>query len=65
MSELKEKVNQENYCPCCNHFDLEYSDSGMIDKNYYYDWKCPNCGAEGREWFDIIFSAHEIIKEGE
>ena len=58
MSGQKHKYNEAGVCPLCGKASLEYGNSGIQDENYFYSWSCANCGASGKEWYNLVFSEH-------
>ena len=49
-------------CPVCGS-EVEYGDGQVDENDYVYRWTCEECGAYGREYYDMKFS--EIIVDGE
>ena len=52
---------QEGNCPCCGSLGLDY---GILEPNdgtqIFYPWTCWNCGSEGSEYYNLVFSGHNI-----
>ena len=59
----KKLTNYEGQCPFCNSNDLDYGAIEYEDNMVYYPWKCEHCGHQGEEWYDLIFTGHNIITE--
>lgn len=36
---------------------IEFSDGNMI----YYPFTCDECGAEGKEWYEMTYSCTEMV----
>ena len=53
---MKFKSNEEGKCPICNSNMLEYFGMESEDDAIYYPWHCPDCGTDGKEWYNINFS---------
>lgn len=54
---IKFKSNEEGRCPICNSQMIEYF--GMefdIMGNVYYPWHCPDCNADGKEWYFVNYN---------
>lgn len=64
-SSLKENglKQKEGVCPECGSW-FKYGDGGIEDGGYKYNWTCPDCGAEGEEWYDVYFSEHIVKRHG-
>ncbi|MBO7615030.1 MAG: hypothetical protein J6T15_04980 [Bacilli bacterium] len=61
--------NIQGECPKCGGTSLDYGDvvfEDFIDDGaVYFPWTCPDCGAEGREYYYIYFATHKVKdKEG-
>lgn len=55
------KSNDQGVCPLCGSFALDY-DSPTIDGEVVdYSWTCENCGATGKESYDLIFATHRAV----
>lgn len=59
------KHNGAGVCPACGSKNLVYGDSGPRDDSYFYSWECEDCGARGKEWYDLVFSENIVEMEGE
>lgn len=55
--EEPEAANGEpGICPKCEaEIDTGYTDHGLEGEMYYYNYKCPSCGHEGTEEFELRF----------
>ena len=61
-TESETKKGDARTCPTCGS-EVEYG-RGQVDGNdYVYKWTCEECGAYGREYYDMTFS--ESIVDGE
>jgi formate dehydrogenase maturation protein FdhE len=60
------EIKQQNTgtCPICGS-DVEYGDGQVDENDYVYRWTCEECGAYGREYYDMTFSESIIDGEGE
>lgn len=50
------KKNREGVCPQCGNTELEYGAGELTERSFKYPWICKICGAEGTEWYDLVFS---------
>lgn len=55
------KSNIEGQCPYCNA-PIEYLDFDIDWREVYYNWECPKCKKEGREYYLLKFDGH-CVKE--
>lgn len=46
-------------CPVCNlPGRLEYDSKPVMEGEYlYYNFTCPDCGATGKEWYEVTFDS--------
>lgn len=51
-------------CPKCGGYNLKYGVMQPIENSIYYPWECEDCGASGKEYYDLIFSEQELDAEG-
>ncbi len=65
MSGQKYKHNEAGVCPLCGKAALEYGNPGIQDESYFYSWSCANCGASGKEWYNLVFSEHTVREEAQ
>ena len=55
----KKKKQKQGVCPKCGSKDgLEYGDSEIQDGTISYDYTCQDCGSNGKEWHNIVFTNH-------
>ncbi len=47
-------------CPKCGKCALEYGTEGIDEDRYYFSWICENCGAAGKEWYQMDFVEHTL-----
>ncbi len=52
-------------CPKCGSEDLDYGVIEVQDDMVYYPFTCSECGAEGKEWYDLDFIESTIDDEDE
>jgi hypothetical protein len=45
---------KEGKCPMCGA-DLEYSNIGLQDRNFFYEVTCTECEWSGKEWYVLTF----------
>jgi predicted RNA-binding Zn-ribbon protein involved in translation (DUF1610 family) len=64
--ETKNEIMKANaaICPNCGS-EVKYGDSEVVENDYVYKWTCEECGAYGREFYDMIFSESIIDGEGD
>jgi len=62
---MEYKSNRSGVCPVCGHEGLRYDNPGDTydGVSYTYDWTCPNCGAEGREFEVCVFNGHAVYNK--
>ena len=51
---------EEGKCPKCGNYNLDYEALEIEGNSIYYPWTCPDCGASGKEWYDLTFSEQEL-----
>ena len=56
---------EEGQCPKCGNYDLDYGAVKFSDDAIYYPWTCEDCGATGKEWYDLEFSEQELDEDDE
>ena len=59
------KQHDAGTCPNCGNGDLEYRGGKVVENDYIYNWACEECGAFGREYFDMVFSEQIVDGEGD
>lgn len=57
-------ADEEGICPMCGG-TLEYEDDIHTDNGGFFEWKCPNCGATGKEGYDRVFDQHYDVVAGQ
>lgn len=59
-------VDAEGICPVCGA-EIDYCDSHeMTDDGGLIPWKCPSCGATGKEGYNRVFDQHyDVCSENE
>ena len=55
--------NEQDRCPKCGSYDLDYQAIKYGDGMCYYPYKCKKCGQEGEEWYSMEFAGHNVITE--
>ena len=60
-TESETKKPDAAICPVCGS-DVEYGGGEVEDCDYVYKWTCDDCGAYGRDYYDMVFS--ESIVDG-
>lgn len=56
---------EEGQCPKCGNYNLDYGVVEFSDNAIYYPWTCEDCGATGKEWYDLEFSEQELDDDEE
>jgi len=53
--------SEEGKCPVCSRLgQLEYDGKAVMEgEHIYYNFTCPDCGATGKEWYEITFDGIE------
>ncbi len=46
----------EGACGCCGSLNLEFGTIEIVDDSIYYPFTCLDCGADGKEWYDLKYS---------
>lgn len=57
-------AEEAGVCPVCGS-SLEYRDDIRIDDGGFFLWKCPSCGATGKEGYDRAFNEHFDVTDGD
>lgn len=57
-------ADEEGICPLCGA-ELEYENDIRTDDGGFFEWKCPNCGATGKEGYDKVFDRHYDVVAGQ
>jgi len=60
----KRALQHPGYCPKCGEENLEYGTTRMDSQSLGYDFYCTTCWSTGIEWYDVVYSKSEIIREG-
>lgn len=56
---------EEGQCPKCENYNLNYGSIKIDGNSIYYPWTCEDCGATGKEWYDLEFSEQELDDDEE
>lgn len=56
-------VEETGVCPICGG-ELEYGSDITLDDGGYHEWRCPGCGATGKEMYGKIFEEHYDVIDG-
>jgi len=59
---MEYKQNEQGKCPLCGDEELNYDVSDFVENDVVYPWDCPNCGAEGKEFYTLEFSSHGQVR---
>jgi hypothetical protein len=51
---------EQGSCPCCKSDNLAYGAVEHTEDNLYYPWECQDCGSNGKEWYSVEFSGHNV-----
>ena len=54
----------EGQCPKCKNWNLDYDEMEIEGNSIYYPWTCEDCGASGKEWYNLEFSEQELDEKG-
>lgn len=57
-------AEEAGVCPVCGG-ELEYEDDIRTDDGGFFLWKCPSCGATGKEGYDKTFDRHYDVTDGD
>ena len=65
--EIKSKTfkhNRQGICPVCEvEGNLEYGDYFIDDCIVKFPWKCDDCGASGKELYNMEFTEHCSVED--
>lgn len=56
---------KEGQCPKCGNYNLYYDPMEIEGNSVYYPWTCEDCGASGKEWYNLEFSEQELDENDE
>ena len=57
--------DMEGICPICGGH-INYGSFDLVDEGGFYEWECPDCGATGKEGYDLIFDgSHYDVKHSD
>lgn len=59
------KAKEAGQCPVCNSYALDYGDYDWEDNSIGYLFSCADCGAEGTEWYNLVFDEFSDVIEKE
>lgn len=57
-------AEEAGVCPICGG-ELDYEDDIHTDDGGFFLWKCPACGATGKEGYDKVFDQHYDVTDGD
>lgn len=55
--------SREGICPKCGELLVYNGALEIVDDQIYYPVKCVNCEHKGKEWYRMVFTVHEMVKE--
>lgn len=55
--------NKCGICPVCGKHNLSWGDSDINDSYIGYEYTCDNCGAQGTEYYRLVFDGHGVYNE--
>lgn len=50
-------------CPKCGSDNLTYEDTQLEADMLGYEFTCDECGAEGTEWYELVYTESIIYDE--
>lgn len=56
---------EQGRCPICGSDMLDYDSIEVEGESVMYPWSCENCGAEGKEVYELNFVGHEDVQRKE
>jgi hypothetical protein len=56
-------VQKEGICPICGK-PFRYGSLEVEGGEAYYDWTCPHCESQGKEWYKLEFAQNVVSFEG-
>lgn len=57
-------ADEAGVCPICGG-ELEYENDVRTDDGGFFEWKCPGCGATGKEGYNKVFDQHYDVRDGD
>lgn len=60
MEKKKFVCNCEGVCPVCGSKNLDWGFSEFNGEEMGYDYNCRDCGAEGTEYYKLVFNGHVV-----
>jgi DNA-directed RNA polymerase subunit RPC12/RpoP len=55
---------KEGICPICGK-PFEYGSLEVEGNQAYYEWTCPHCGSQGKEWYKLEFAENAVSFVGD
>ena len=66
LHEEKEYKNEPYVCPMCKkECTLKYRPVCFTGDTLYFEYYCEECGCEGEEHYDMVFTGHTFYDEEE
>lgn len=56
--------DEPGICPQCGRANLEWEASYPEDNMYCYEFTCQDCGAEGKEWYELMYEKTIVTNTG-
>lgn len=60
MEKKKFVCNCEGICPVCGGRNLNWDTSRSDGEEMGYDYTCRDCGAQGTQYYKLVFSGHVV-----
>ena len=55
VEKLMGNTAPEDCCPKCKSSILEYGEQESYKNGIYYQFRCPECGFEGQQHYNLVF----------
>lgn len=54
-------ITEEGKCAVCGGKNVQYGDSEVAEQSVYYEIDCDDCGACGREWYNLEYQDTRMV----
>lgn len=55
-------MSKPGQCSVCDSKNVSYDGTKIVDESMGYEITCDDCGAEGIEWYNLIYSETSMKK---
>ena len=60
---MEYRTERQGTCPKCRSYLLTYDAIKLEGESVYYPFRCDSCGAEGKEWHDLVYISNEVQED--